>query len=379
MQNLIKKLNFKKLNFKKLNLKKLNLNRGIKILKVGNDCEILQEKSDFPKDKIMKILSNEKISILGFGSQGKAQALNLRDYGFDVMLGLRKGNSYDDAKKSGFIPDKNLYSIEEATNKGTIIMNLLNDAAQKEMWPKMKKYFINVAGAGGVNKTLYFSHGFSITYKEQTNIVPPNYIDVIMVAPKASGLTVRNNFLEKRFVNSSYAVYQNASGEAYNKVFALGFAIGSANLFPTTFEKEVFSDLTGERGILMGLLQASFLAQFNTLRENGHSASEAFNETVEELTQSLIKLVDEKGMQYMYENTSATAQRGAIDSAKDFYKILKPQFEKLYHSVKTGNEAQRILKKNNDVNYRKELDLELKEISNSELWKAGKIIRSLRT
>jgi len=338
----------------------------------GGVWEDVVTSDEFTLEKARTILSGETVAILGYGVQGPGQALNLRDNGIRVIVGQREGgSSWDKAVRDGFIPGETLFSVEEAAKRGTIIEYLLSDAGQKELWPKVKPYLTQ-------GKTLYFSHGFSITYKDQTGIIPPADIDVILVAPKGSGRSVRNNFLDKSGINSSYAIFQDFSGKAEEKTLALGIAVGSGYLFPTTFEKEVFSDLTGERGVLMGCLAGVMEAQYNVLRKNGHSPSEAFNETVEELTQSLIRLVAEKGMDWMYANCSTTAQRGALDWKGVFRDAVAPTFEKLYESVRSGEETRIVLSANSAPDYRVKLNAELDEIKNSEMWQAGAAVRALR-
>jgi ketol-acid reductoisomerase len=208
--------------------------------------------------------------------------------------------------------------------------------------------------------------------------VPSTDVDVILVAPKGSGTSLRRLFLEGRGLNSSFAVFQDSTGQARDKAIALGIGIGSGYLFETTFKKEVFSDLTGERGTLMGAIQGIFAAQYDVLRKNGHSPSEAFNETVEELTQSLMPLVAENGMDWMYANCSTTAQRGALDWWKKFRDAVYPVFNDLYESVATGNEAQKSIDSNSKPDYRVKLEEELKELRESEMWQAGRAVRKLR-
>ena len=298
--------------------------------------------------------------------------MNLRDNGFNVIVGQRKGSkTWDKAVADGWVPGETLFEIEEACQRGTIIEYLLSDAAQIEVWPKVKKHL--TAG-----KTLYFSHGFAITYKERTGIVPPADVDVVLVAPKGSGTSLRRMFLQGRGLNSSYAIFQDATGHAKEKAIALGIGVGSGYLFETTFKREVYSDLTGERGTLMGAIQGIFAAQYDTLRAHGHSPSEAFNETVEELTQSLMPLVAENGMDWMYANCSTTAQRGALDWWKKFRDATKPVFEELYEEVAKGNEAQRSIDTNSKEGYRDGLNKELKELRESEMWQAGVTVRKLR-
>ena len=238
-------------------------------------------------------------------------------------------------------------------------------------WPKIKAC-LNSGDA------LYFSHGFGIVFKDQTNIIPPDNVDVIMVAPKGSGRNVRNNFLDGSGINSSYAVFQDFTGNARQRTLALGIAVGSGYLFPTTFEKEVHSDLTGERGVLMGCLAGVMEAQYNLLRKHGHSPSEAFNETVEELTQSLIRLVAENGMDWMFSNCSTTAQRGALDWSPRFRDAVAPVFNELYQKVTSGEETKRVLEANSAPDYREKLDQELDVLKNSEMWQTGATVRSLR-
>src|SRR5579872_898389 len=338
----------------------------------GGVKEDVVTREEFPIKKAKQVLKNETIAIIGYGVQGPAQALNLRDNGFNVIVGQRKNSpSWDKALEDGWKEGKTLFDIEEAAKRGTIIAYLLSDAAQMQLWPVIKPYLIK-------GKTLYFSHGFAVTFAEQTKIVPPKNIDVILVAPKGSGRTVRKIFLEGRGINSSYAVYQNASKHAEDTVKAMGVGVGSGFLFKTTFEKEVYSDLTGERGVLMGAIAGLMEAQYALLRKMGHSPSEAFNETVEEATQSLIPLIGENGMDWMYANCSTTAQRGALDWKREFRKAVAPVFNELYESVKTGKEAERTIKKNSEPDYRKKLQKELDAIHESEMWQVGKKVRELR-
>ncbi len=329
-------------------------------------------REEFPLEKAREVLKDETIAVIGYGVQGPGQSLNLKDNGFNVIVGQRKeSKTWDKAIADGWVPGETLFEIEEALEKATIIQYLLSDAGQIQMWDTVKKYLTP-------GKALYFSHGFGITYKERTGIVPPADVDVILVAPKGSGTSLRRMFLEGRGLNSSYAIFQDATGRAKDRVIALGIGVGSGYLFETDFKREVYSDLTGERGTLMGCIQGIFAAQYEVLRANGHTPSEAFNETVEELTQSLMPLVAENGMDWMYANTSTTAQRGALDWWKPFRDATKPVFEKLYSEVAAGNEAQRSIDSNSQPDYRVKLEEELKELRESEMWQAGAAVRKLR-
>lgn len=341
-------------------------------MKFGNVEEEVVTREEFPLVKAQETLSTEVIAILGYGVQGPGQALNLRDNGVKVIIGQRKGTpSWDKAKEDGFIEGETLFELEEAAAKASIIMYLLSDAGQKMLWPKIKPHLTK-------GKAIYFSHGFSIVFKDQTFVIPPDDVDVILVAPKGSGRSLRTLFLQKKGLNSSFAIFQDATGKAKDRALALGIAIGSGFLFPTTFEKEVTSDLTGERGVLMGAIAGLMEAQFNLLRKKGHSPSEAFNETVEEATQSLYPLIGENGMDWMFANCSTTAQRGALDWRHKFRAAAEPVFEELYNSVATGNETRIVLEANSDPDYKAKLNKELEEMASQEIWQAGKTVRSLR-
>jgi ketol-acid reductoisomerase len=339
----------------------------------GGTKEDVVTRAEFPMSKARQVLKNEIIAVIGYGVQGPAQALNMKDNGFNVIIGQssRFKRDWDRAVEHGWIPGKNLFEIEEAAARGTIIQMLVTDAAQRVIWPTIKKHL-------DPGNAIYFSHGFSIVYKDQTKVIPPDNVDVIMVAPKGSGTSVRRNFLSGAGINSSFAVAQDYTGRARERCLAVGIAIGSGYLFPTTFEHEVYSDLTGERGVLMGALAGIMEAQYDTLRAHGHSPSESFNETVEELTQSLIRLVDENGMDWMYRNCSATAQRGALDWKPKFKKAVMPVFKDLYRRVKSGEETARVLRICGAKNYQQRLERELGAMRDSEMWIAGTAVRSLR-
>ncbi|MCI5814097.1 MAG: ketol-acid reductoisomerase [Bacteroidales bacterium] len=337
----------------------------------GGVTERVVTSKEFSLEKAREVLKNETIAVIGYGIQGPGQACNLRDNGFNVIVGQREGKTYEKAVQDGWEPGKTLFSIEEAAKRGTIICMLLSDAGQIAVWPTIKPYLTS-------GKTLYFSHGFAINWNERTGVVPPTDVDVIMVAPKGSGTSLRTMFKEGRGLNCSFAIYQDASGKAEEKTIAFGIGIGAGYLFKTTFHREATSDLTGERGSLMGAIEGLLEAQYEVLRENGHSPSEAFNETVEELTQSLGPLFGAKGMDWMYANCSTTAQRGALDWAPRFKQAIKPVMEWLYYSVKTGNEAQISIDANSKPNYREELNKELAAMRNMEMWQAGVTVRQLR-
>ncbi len=339
----------------------------------GGVIEEVVTREEFPLEKAREVLKNEVVAVLGYGVQGPAQSLNMRDNGIHVIVGQWKGDqaAWDKAVRDGWVPGETLFDLEEAVDRGTIVQYLVSDAAQMMTWPRIKPHL-------KAGDALYFSHGFSIVYSSQTGVVPPANVDVIMVAPKGSGTSVRANFLAGSGINASYAVHQDYTGRAEERTIALGIAIGAGYLFPTTFQKEVYSDLTGERGVLMGALAGIMEAQYNLLRKHGHTPSEAFNETVEELTQSLIRLVDKNGMDWMYANCSTTAQRGALDWRHQFRKAVEPIFDWLYESVVSGEQTRIVLEANSAPDYREKLGEELRQMRESEMWRAGAAVRALR-
>lgn len=341
-------------------------------IQVGNISETVVERSDYPMERVRQILQKETVAVIGYGVQGRGQSLNMRDNGVRVIVGLRPGGkSWELAQQDGWKPGETLLDIPDAVRRGTVIQYLLSDAGQKQQWPTVKPHLKE-------GDALYFSHGFSIAYRDQTGVIPPAHVDVMLVAPKGSGTTVRRHFLEGKGINASYAIQQDYTGRALERCLSVGIAIGSGYLFETTFEKEVYSDLTGERGVLMGAIYGLWLAQYEVLRQHGHSPTEAFNETVEEATQSLYPLIGENGMDWMYANCSTTAQRGALDWFGRFRDATRPVFEELYQKVQRGDETRRVLESNARADYREQLDRELRQIRESEMWQAGAVVRALR-
>ena len=341
-------------------------------IKFGDVVENVITRDEWSLDTARETMKEETIAVIGYGVQGPGQALNLKDNGFNVIVGQRKGSrTWDKAVADGWVEGETLFEIEEAARRGTVIEYLLSDAGQIAQWETVKRHL--TAG-----KCLYFSHGFAITFKDDTGVIPPGGVDVVLVAPKGSGTSLRRFFVAGKGLNSSFAVFQDATGRARDRVISLGIGVGSGYLFETTFQNEVYSDLTGERGVLMGAIAGVFEAQYNVLRKNGHSPSEAFNETVEELTQSLMPLVAENGMDWMYANCSTTAQRGALDWRHKFREAVAPVYEELYESVKAGNEARIVIESCSGDDYRDRLETELSELGNEEIWRAGAQVRRLR-
>ena len=352
----------------------MTLNPKIQSYNIKGTIENVINLTTIKLNDAREVVESEKISVLGYGSQGRGQSLNLRDQNYPVILGLRKnGPSWEHAIRDGWAPNENLFDIETALQKGSIYKYLLSDAGQIKQWNLVKRYL-------KPGKTLYFSHGFGVVYNDQTKIIPPFNVDVIMVAPKGPGTLVRENFLlGNKGINASYAIYQDHTGKAMDKVLSLSYGIGSKYLFETTFKKEVYSDLTGERSVLMGMIQGAFKAQYDLLRQKGHSPMESYNETVEEATNCLYRLIDKNGMPQMFRDCSTTAQRGAIDWSKRYYDVIKPVIAECYESVERGDEARTVIESNSDQNYRERLDKELDEIEDQEIWVTGKYVRELRS
>ena len=339
----------------------------------GGVTEEVVTRDEVSLEQARATLKDEVVGIIGYGPQGHGQSLNLRDNGVKVLIGQRRGGrGWEEAVRDGWVEGETLFEdIAEVVRRSTIAEYLLSDAGQRDQWPLVAKNLRK-------GQAISFSHGFSVVFSDQTGVVPPADVDVVLVAPKGAGRTVRSNFLAGSGINSSFAIHQDATGRARERVVALGIAIGSGYLFPTTFEREVYSDLTGERGVLLGAIAGLMKAQYDTLRAMGHSPSEAFNETVEEATQSLYPLMGEKGVDWMIASCSTTAQRGALDWSKRFESAVKPLFKELYQNVRTGVETRRVLESCSAPDYRDQLEGELDEWRKSEMWQAGKAVRALR-
>ncbi len=338
----------------------------------GGTVETLVSRREFSLARARTALKPETVAVLGYGVQGAAHALNMRDSGIRVIVGQREGTaSWARAKRDGWKPGRTLFSLGEAAKRGTILMLLVSDAAIRTVWPAISPSLTP-------GKALDFAHGFGLVFHTLTRLVPPKGVDVFMVAPKGAGATLRRNFRSGAGINASCAVERDATGRARERCLACGIALGANNLFPTTFERETVGDLTGERGMLVGGLAGMMQAQYDVLRENGYTPSEAFHETVEELTQSLIRLVDEVGMDGMFRHCSVTAQRGALDWMPRFRAAVLPTFRKLFASVKSGKEAARVMRLCGRPDYPKRVRKELDALRRSEMWRAGAAVRALR-
>ena len=350
----------------------------------GGVKERVVTRDDFSLARARQTLRDETIAIIGYGVQGPAQGLNLRDNGFNVVVGQREGPTYDKALLDGWVPGVNLFSIEEAVKRATQpqerrlipgqVQYLLSDAGQKEVWPNILPLLRR-----GTN--VYFSHGFSYTFRDQSGVVPRDDNDVTMVAPKGPGRNLREYFLEGRGVNSSYAVGQDSTGRALERTLATGMAIGSGFLFETTFEDEVVSDLTGERGVLLGAVYGLWQGAYNVLRQDNFSPEDAALHTVEISTQTISKIIGEKGGDGLLRDLQDLRPDlvpyflGGFRSA---YERSRPVFVDLYEKVESGVEARRVLEANSKPDYRETLNRELAQIADSEFGWAATDVRQIR-
>ncbi len=244
------------------------------------------------------ILKSKKIAIIGYGSQGHAHAQNLRDSGHDVIIGVRKGNSYEKALEDGF----EVFPVNEAVNKAEVIMILTPDELQKDL-------FINEIAPGLVRgNAIGFGHGFNIHFG---HIDPPDDVDVFMVAPKGPGHLVRRTFQEGFGVPALFVSHQDASGNCRDIAMDWAKGIGSARagLIETTFKEETEEDLFGEQAVLCGGLTALIEAGFEVLVEEGYSPELAYFEVLHEM-KLIVDLIYEGGFKKMRQSCSNTAEFG---------------------------------------------------------------------
>ena len=253
----------------------------------------------YEKDCDLGKLDGKKIAIIGYGSQGHAHALNLRDSGCDVIVGLRRGGkSWPVAEKDGF----EVMTVAEATKAADIIMILINDEAQADM------YKADIAPNLTDGKAIAFAHGFNIRYKQ---IVPPAGVDVFMAAPKGPGHTVRSQYVAGKGVPCLVAVEQNATGKAYDIALAYIASIGGARagIMETTMHDETETDLFGEQAVLCGGLVELVKAGFETLVEAGYPPELAYFECYHEM-KMIVDLMYESGIHFMNYSISNTAEYG---------------------------------------------------------------------
>lgn len=251
----------------------------------------------YDEDCKLDVMKNETIAVIGYGSQGHAQAQNMRDSGFQVIIGQRAGASAEQAKKDGF----EVMDAVEAAKKATIIQVLAPDTVQKKLYKEIEPHL--TAG-----KALVFSHGFNIHYDE---IVPSKDIDVYMVAPKGPGHLVRRVYTEGGGVPCLIAVHQDASGKAHDRALAhaAGVGGGRAGILETTFAEETETDLFGEQAVLCGGISHLVQSGFETLVEAGYDPDIAYFECLHE-TKLIVDLIYEGGLAKMRHSISDTAEYG---------------------------------------------------------------------
>jgi ketol-acid reductoisomerase len=254
----------------------------------------------YNEDADLKHLSDKKIAIIGYGSQGHAQAQNLKDSGLDVLIGLRKGRSWDQALKDGF----EVLSVAEAANRGDIVQLLLPDERQAAV------YTAEIEPQLQEGNVLSFSHGFNIHYNQ---IVPPADVDVVMVAPKGPGHLVRRIYTQGEGVPALVAVYQDYTGNAFQTALAYAKGIGAtrAGVLETSFQEETETDLFGEQAVLCGGTTALIKAGFETLVEAGYKPEIAYFECLHEL-KLIVDLIHEGGLSWMRHSISDTAEYGDL-------------------------------------------------------------------
>lgn len=248
-------------------------------------------------DANAEYLNGKKVAVIGYGSQGHAHSLNMRDSGVEVVIGLRKGNSWDKAEADGFA----VYPVSEAVAQADVVMILLPDEQQTKVYKEEIEPNLT-------NQALMFAHGFNIHFNQ---IVPPEESDVLLVAPKGPGHLVRRTYEEGAGVPALFAVYQDVTGEARELALAYARAIGSlrAGGLETTFKEETETDLFGEQAVLCGGLTSLVKAGFETLTEAGYQPELAYFECLHEL-KLIVDLMYEGGLEGMRYSISDTAQWG---------------------------------------------------------------------
>ena len=290
----------------------------------------------YEKDCNNEVLAGKTIAIIGYGSQGHAHALNLRDSGHTVVVGLYDGSSSAQrAREAGF----EVLSVAEATRRGDVIMILVNDEKQPSI------YEASIAPQLAPGKTLAFAHGFNIHFKQ---ICPPDDVDVIMIAPKGPGHTVRSQYLEGRGVPCLVAVYQDVSGTAREVALAYAAGIGSARagVLETTFKEETETDLFGEQAVLCGGVTALMQAGFETLVEAGYQPESAYFECVHEM-KLIIDLVVQGGFSFMRHSISDTAEYGDyITGDRIITEETKKEMRKILTEVQNGEFARQWIAEN---------------------------------
>ncbi len=283
------------------------------------------------------VLDGKKIAVIGYGSQGHAHAQNLKDSGFDVVVGIRPGKSFNKAKEDGL----EVATVAEASEQADVIMVLLPDERQKQVYEE------EIAPALKAGKALAFAHGFNIHFGQ---IKPPADVDVFLVAPKGPGHLVRRTFVAGAGVPALFGVYQDASGTARETALAYSKGIGSARggVLETSFEEETVTDLFGEQAVLCGGLTSLIKAGFETLVEAGYQPELAYFETLHE-TKLIVDLMYEGGMAGMRYSVSDTAEWGDFVSGPRVIDAdTKARMKSILEDIQSGKFAKEWIQENED-------------------------------
>jgi ketol-acid reductoisomerase len=289
----------------------------------------------YDKDADLSLLNGKTIAVIGYGSQGHAHALNARDNGMNVVIGLHATSK---SKAKAEADGLTVHSVADATAAADVIMVLVPDTMQAELYEK------EIAPNLKAGATLMFAHGFNIHYK---TIVPPANIDVSMVAPKAPGHRVREVFTEGAGVPGLVAVFQDASGNAKAQALAYARAIGCtrAGVIETTFKEETETDLFGEQAVLCGGVTALVRAGFETLVKAGYQPEVAYFECMHEL-KLIVDLMYQGGLSYMWYSVSDTAENGGYEVGDLVEGLVKEEFSGVLERIQNGDFANRWIEEN---------------------------------
>lgn len=280
-------------------------------------------------------LQGKKIAVVGYGSQGHAHAQNLKDNGYDVVIGIRPGKSFDQAKEDGF----EVYPVDEAVKQSDVVMILLPDEIQEQVYKEEIEPNLDEGNA------LVFAHGFNIHFKV---IQPPANVDVFLVAPKGPGHLVRRTFTEGSAVPALYAVYQDATGKATQLALSYAKGIGAtrAGVIGTSFEEETETDLFGEQAVLCGGVTKLIQSGFETLVEAGYQPEIAYFEVLHEM-KLIVDLMYEGGMENMRYSISNTAEFGDyVSGERVITPDVKENMKEVLKDIQTGAFSDRFIKDN---------------------------------
>ena len=321
----------------------------------------------YQEDCNLNLLKGKKIAVIGYGSQGHAHALNLKESGLDVVVGLYKGSkSWAKAEAQGF----DVFTAAEAAAQADVIMVLINDEKQAKMYKESIEPNLTAG------KMLMFAHGFAIHFNQ---IVPPKDVDVTMIAPKAPGHTVRSEYLRGRGTPCLVAVYQDATGNALDLAlaYANGLGCSRAGVLETTFKTETETDLFGEQAVLCGGVCALMQAGFETLVEAGYDPRNAYFECIHEM-KLIVDLIYESGFAGMRYSISNTAEYGDyITGPKIITEDTKKAMKKILSDIQDGTFAKDFLLDMSDAGAQVHFKAMRKKASEHQSEKVGEEIRKL--